>query len=185
VRLFVAVNPPARLCEDLDTRLDAIRREVRLAWTRPVAWHLTLCFLGAWPPQRAAPLPAALRAAAATVPPLVVTPGAVGAFPDLRRPRVLFLHLDGGEPLRRLAAAFRGAVDAVWPDGPQDRKELRPHLTLARIKRPLAAPDRARLAGLDPGPLAPFEVAAAHLLASELGPAGARYRELARLPLGG
>ena len=36
-----------------------------LAWTRPEAWHLTLMFLGDWPPARLPDLGGALRAAVA------------------------------------------------------------------------------------------------------------------------
>jgi 2'-5' RNA ligase len=185
VRLFVAVNPPEHLGDHLATRLDAVRGEIGVAWTRRQAWHLTLMFLGEWPDDRVEPLREALVRAVAPQAPLEIRPGGLGAFPDLRRPRVLFLQLDGGDPLRRLAGTVRGAVDATWPDGPQDHKAFRPHLTLARVKRPLAARDLARLRELDLGGAAPFTVAAAHLLASELRPEGARYTDLARLPLVG
>jgi 2'-5' RNA ligase len=185
VRLFVAVNPPRQLCADLQTQLDAVRRQVRIAWTRPAAWHLTLAFLGEWPGERVAPLQDALQAAVAAHPPLTITPGGVGTFPDRGRPRVLFLHLDGGAPLQQLAATVRRTADAVWPDGPQDRKAFRPHLTLARIKRPLPARDRDRLARLAPGPWPPFPVTRVALMASELRPDGARHTEVAGLPLAG
>ncbi len=185
MRLFVAVNPPERLVQDLDTRLDTVRRAVRIAWTTPRSWHLTLMFLGEWPAPRAAPLAAALQTAVAACPAPVIAPGAVGAFPDARRPRVLFLHLDGGERLEQLACTVRGAVDTVWPGGPQDHRAFRPHLTLARIKRPLPSAQRAILADLDLGSWPAFTPPAAHLLASELHPAGARHTEVARLPLAG
>ncbi len=185
MRLFVAVNPPERLTGELDTRLDTVRRAVPIAWTRPRAWHLTLMFLGDWPPERAAPLAPALQAAVATCPAPVIKPGGVGAFPDRRWPRVLFLHLDGGERLEQLVGTVRGAVDGVWPDGPQDRRAFRPHLTLARIKRPLPAAQRAVLAELDLGSWPAFTPRAASLLASELHPHGARHTEVARLPLAG
>jgi RNA 2',3'-cyclic 3'-phosphodiesterase len=185
MRLFVAVNPPAQLHRDLATRLDGIRRRVPIAWTRPEAWHLTLMFLDDWPAERVPALAGALREAVAGLAPFAIRPGAVGAFPDLRRPRVLYLHLDGGEPLQRLADAIRGAVDRVWPDGPQDRRDFRPHLTLARVKQPPAPAALDLLRRLDLGVWEPFAVAAAVLLASELRPQGARYTEQAHLVLGG
>lgn len=183
MRLFVAVNPPPRLRRELTLRLDAVRAEVPIGWTAPDAWHLTLMFLGEWPPARLPALREALAAAAAPLRPFDVRPGAVGAFPDRRRPRVLFLHLDGGEALQRLAGAVRGAVDAVWPDGPQDRKPFRPHLTLARLRQPLAGAPLQRLRRLDLGAWEPFPVTEALLLSSDLQPAGARHRPQASLPL--
>jgi 2'-5' RNA ligase len=183
MRLFVAVNPPARLRQDLDTRLDTIRRRVRIAWTHPEAWHLTLAFLGEWPESRLPALGAALRTAVAAHRSFVVEPGRVGAFPGLQRPRVLFLHLDGGDPLRDLARDVAAAVDAAWPDGPQDRKPFRPHLTLARIKRPLAGAEATLLRALDLGSWDSFAVDTVHLVASELRPQGARYTVLETLDL--
>jgi 2'-5' RNA ligase len=76
-------------------------------------------------------------------------------------------------------------VDRVWPDGPQDHKALHPHLTLARIKQPLAGPDLARLRALDLGAWEPFTVTEATLLTSELRREGARYTVAATLPLAG
>ncbi|MEZ4388507.1 MAG: RNA 2',3'-cyclic phosphodiesterase [Candidatus Krumholzibacteriia bacterium] len=185
MRLFVAVNPPTHLVGDLTRRLDTPRRELLLAWTRPESWHLTLAFLGEWPVERVPALTDGLIDAAAGVGPFTLRLGPLGAFPHLRRPRVLVLHADGGHPLHELAGRVRRAVDAAWPDGPQDRKDFRPHLTLARIRSLLAAPDLARLQALDLGEFEPFGVAEACLVSSALRREGARYEVLARLPLDG
>ena len=54
VRVFLAVNPPGTAFgAALSSRLDAVRRQLPLAWTRPEPWHLTLQFLGDWPAERA------------------------------------------------------------------------------------------------------------------------------------
>jgi RNA 2',3'-cyclic 3'-phosphodiesterase len=184
MRLFVAVNPPRRFREELDTRLDTIRERVRIAWTRPPAWHLTLAFLGDWPADRREALRKALWARVCDHAPFPIQPGGVGAFPSLRRPRVLFLHIDGGDPLRVLAHDVRAAVDEAWPGGPQDRKDFRPHLTLARVKRPLQGTEPALLGTLDPGIWAPFPVERVQLMASERRHEGARYTVVDDLPLG-
>ncbi|HOX25260.1 MAG TPA: RNA 2',3'-cyclic phosphodiesterase [Candidatus Krumholzibacteria bacterium] len=185
MRLFIAVNPPERFRRDLDTRLDSIRPRVRIAWTTPPSWHLTLAFLGDWPEVRLQPTADALAAAVGARPAFALQPDRIGAFPDLRRPRVLFLHLDGGDPLRQLARDVRAAVDGVWPDGPQDRKDFHPHLTLARVKHPLAGSEAACLQALDLGTWEPFSVDSVALMESALGRQGARYACRATLPLGG
>jgi len=154
-----------------------------VAWTAPEAWHLTLMFLGEWPAERLVTLRSALQQAVAPQRPFTITLRGVGAFPSLRRPRVLFLHLDGGDPLRRLTGAVRTAVDAVWPDGPQDHKPLRPHLTLARVKQPLGGPELAQVSRLDLGTFEPFTVTEARLMSSALRPDGARHTCEAVLPL--
>jgi len=184
MRLFVAVNPPEQFRQHLDTRLVTIRRRVRIAWTAPASWHLTLMFLGDWPPERLPGLADGLAAAVRPRPPFALQPTRVGAFPGLARPRVLFLQLDGGEALATLARDVRAAVDGVWPDGPQDRKDFHSHLTLARVKRPLAGPEPGLLRALDLGTWAPFRVEAVALMESTLGRDGPRYTCRAALPLG-
>lgn len=181
----MAVNPPPQVCLDLATRLDDLHSRLRIAWTRPEAWHLTLMFLGEWPAQRLPALGTALRDAVEPHRPFVVQPGQVGAFPSRRRPRVLFLHLDGGDPLRAIADDARAAVDAVWPDGPQDHKAFRPHLTLARIKRPLPDAEQTLLRGLDLGGWDSFAVEEVQLVASELRRDGARHTVVENLVLAG
>ena len=181
----MAVNLPEQLRDDLDTRLDTVRRRVPVAWTRPATWHLTLMFLDDWPEARAQALPAALDAAGADLAPVPLTLGRAGAFPDFRRPRVLFLHVDGGDPLGRLADRVRRAVNDTWPDGPQDQRDFRPHLTLARIKTPLPAAARGELERLDAGAPEPFTATGVDLMASELPPGGARYRVRHRARLAG
>jgi 2'-5' RNA ligase len=64
-------------------------------------------------------------------------PIGLGGFPDLHRPRVLFLQFRDAEPLADLAGRVRQAAGAVWPEGPQDTRPLQPHLTLARVCEPL------------------------------------------------
>jgi len=179
----VAVNPGAQLCRNLDTRLDGPRANHSVAWTRPASWHLTLMFLGDWPAERVGTLSARLQETVSPHRPFTVQPGGLGAFPDLRRPRVLFLQMDGGEALLELASDVRRAVNDAWPDGPQDRKDFRPHLTLARIRQPLPGPEAAALTALNLGAWEPFAVDRALLMASELYSQGARYAVQAEMPL--
>ena len=181
----MAVNPPEQLCLDLATRLDAVHSRLRIVWTRPEAWHLTLMFLGEWPAQRLPALGTALRDAVEPHRSFVIQPGHLGAFPNRRRPRVLFLHLDGGDPLQALADDIRAAVGAVWPDGPQDHKAFRPHLTLARVKKPLSGAERTVLRALDLGGWDSFAVEQIQLVASELRREGARYTVVESLDLAG
>ena len=185
MRLFLAVKLPRQFQQDLSTRLDTIREQVRIGWTREENWHLTLMFLGEWPADRLDSLSEALNDVVAGHDAFSLQPGVVGAFPGLKKPRVLFLHLDGGDPLRALAADVREAVNRAWPEGPQDNKAFRPHLTLARVKRPLLGPESILLKTLDLGSWEKVPVSSVHLVESELLPRGPRYTDRAILPLGG
>jgi 2'-5' RNA ligase len=185
MRLFVAVNPGERFRQLLATQLDAWRSQLQIAWARPQTWHLTLDFLGEVPAGKVEPLKGSLLAECRRHRPLTIRPGEPGAFPNLNRPRVFFLQMDDDGGLNALAAAVRERVDEVLPDGEQDRKPFRPHLTIARIKRPLPRHQLQLLSGIRFAPWEPLVLKQVHLIASVLHPAGARHTDLAAFPLQG
>ncbi len=185
MRLFVAVNLGEQFCRDLATQLDAWRNQLQIAWSRPQTWHVTLDFLGEVPATSVPQLQEALRAEAARHTVCQLTPGQLGAFPHLNRPRVLFLHMESGGAVEKLAEDVRKRVDEVLPHGEQDRKPFRPHLTVARIKRPLPSAQRRLLPQIRFVPWQPLTIRELKLVASELRPEGARHTDLAVFPLGG
>ncbi len=178
MRLFVAANLGEHFNHLLATQLDAWRSQLRITWARPQTWHLTLDFLGEVPAGRVDALQDVLREEAARHAVVKVKPGDLGAFPNLHRPRVLFLHLDSGEALEELAADVRRRVDEVLPGGEQDRKPFQAHLTIARIKRPLPSAQRDLLAEIQFAPWEPLTIPEIRLVASELRPEGARHTDL-------
>lgn len=188
MRLFIAVDPGERFRAELSTRLDAWRARLPFAWVRAGNLHVTLRFLGELPEELLPVLEMALRGAVAGHAPVVLQPGGVGAFPDLRAPRVLFLQMaSSGGALERLAASVRTAVDPLLPPGACDDKPLRAHLTLARVKRPLTPAQARELAALDAGAWDPLTVGEVRLMRSVPGRAGPVYTSLvaASLPGGG
>jgi 2'-5' RNA ligase len=117
---------------------------------------------------------AALRGASLRSP-FALPAGGLGAFPDLRRPRVLFLQLADDGAAAALARSVREKVAGIWPDGPGDTKPFRPHLTLCRIRRPLSDAGLKSLGEWDLGGLPELPVDGFALYSSVLGPGGARH----------
>jgi len=181
-RAFVAVPCGVPLATALSRRLDAGGGRPPLRWTRPESWHLTLQFLGDWPRARLSALQHNLEAISGPEP-AVLTPAGLGGFPDLARPRVLFLQFRGAEPLVDLAGAVRQATAATRPEGPQDMRPAHPHLTLARVQGPLEAWQRKALADIDLEELPPLPMDGFELLSSQLSPGGARHTVLASYSL--
>lgn len=182
MRLFVAVDPGERFRRDLTTRLGDWPDRLPVGWVGPAQWHVTLSFLGEWPPELLGPLRDALAAEAPAHRGFTATPGRLGAFPDLRRPRVLFLHLESGGALERLAEGVRRRIEAAAP-GRQDLKPFRAHLTLARVKRPLPSHLQDLPCRIDLGRWEPLPVEEFGLVQSRLRPQGPEYTMLARYPL--
>jgi 2'-5' RNA ligase len=175
MRLFVGmpVPPHPGLAEATAHLVQAV------PGVRPVpagSWHVTLRFLGEV--RESAPVETALQAALAGV---AATPGQVvgaGAFPSRRRARVVWAGVLA-PGIEDVAGRVVEATSALGE--PPDRRPFVAHVTLARLREPRDV-DRFVAAhaadSFGPAPLA--EVV---LFASEIGPAGPRYRAVARFPL--
>lgn len=181
-RAFVAVPCGEHLAAALSRRLDAARDRFGVRWTPVPAWHLTLQFLGDWPPDRLEALRGRLGALE-THPMAPLVPAGWGGFPDLRRPRVLFLQFRDVAAVSDLAGRVRAASTAAWPEGPQDCRPAHPHLTLARIREPLEPGQINSILDIDLSDLPVLPVDRFDLLASELRPRGACHTVLASFGL--
>ncbi|MFH1178008.1 MAG: RNA 2',3'-cyclic phosphodiesterase [Acidobacteriota bacterium] len=184
MRAFVAVELPAETHRSLVAGLAEARRTLPSArWVRPEGIHITLKFLGEQPDALVRDLGARAAESLARLAPVEVRFGGGGFFPSPRRPRVAWL---GGEAvgLERWAAAVEDCAAAAGI-----AREVRPfslHVTLARIERPWR-PEEAesflsRVAGWR---LPPFLAREAVLFSSVLGPGGARYTPVVRVPVAG
>jgi 2'-5' RNA ligase len=186
MRMFVAIVPPAPALEDLAEFLEPRQEaEPGFRWTLPEQWHVTLAFLPQVEERQLDDLLARLERAAArrTAFPVAVAGG--GAFPGPSRAKVLFAGVDPGEhaeELRRLATGARAAGGKAGIDVEGGR--FHPHLTLARIGRPVEATRWLRVLGSYRGPA--WTAAEATLIASYLGEGPRnrpRYEEVARFAL--
>jgi RNA 2',3'-cyclic 3'-phosphodiesterase len=139
------------------------------------ALHLTLCFLGS---VERSGLPDFVRVleASARVEPFSARFSGLGAFSSPKRARVLVAELaDAGGRFTELARVVsRGAENLGVPI---DERAFRPHITLARLKRPSDVSDWLDQTSLDPVMASFGEVC---LYESHLDPTGASYSVLAR-----
>lgn len=185
LRAFVAFKPPDEIlhhARQLQEQLKA--RGMKLRWVRPENIHLTLKFLGDMPEADVAAVEAALQRAARDQAPLNLTHQGMGAFPGIKRPRVLWTGL-GGE-VDRLRDLVRQLETALEPLGfKKEKRPFKAHLTLARIKGRLDAQqllDAIQALGGYP-PLA-FEAGRMVLYQSQLRPQGAIYTARVHADLG-
>jgi RNA 2',3'-cyclic 3'-phosphodiesterase len=138
MRLFVAVLPPAEALAELDQTLarSGVREAaVDLRWTPPEQWHLTLTFFGEVDEERLPALRDRLSAAARRHQPLPARIAKVATFGSSRRANVLWAGVESeGRGLARLAQSVVAAGRRAGLDAGSHR--FRPHLTLARARRP-------------------------------------------------
>ncbi len=166
MRMFVAVVPPEEVVEHLEEFLEPRREAAPFRWTSPEQFHLTLAFSSHVPDRSYDDLVARLERAARKRSPMQARIAGGGAFPNVGRARVLFAGVEThGEELSRAATGARAALSKAGAD--VDGQRFRPHLTLARIKRPVEATKFVRLLDAYRGPTWTIEEIA--LVASHLG----------------
>jgi 2'-5' RNA ligase len=182
VRLFVAINFPDELKAALHAALESLRRaapEVR--WADQDRMHLTIKFLGEQPPSAVDPLLGALREVASRYGPISLELRGLNAFPNLRRPRVVWLGMTADPKLELLQHDVETACAGLGH--PIEGRAFRPHVTLGRVKD--ASVDAGRLAaaarGVDFEGYATAE--AIDLMVSEHTGGAPVYRVVGSVPL--
>lgn len=187
IRIFLAVNLPAdsreRIAAEAQDLYDAAPA---VAWVRTPLLHITLKFIGEQDDAVAHGLGEAATRAAAGVPPIRLRFARYGAFPNLGRPRIVWLGItDGADALTRLAGALDAACGTLGI-APETRP-FRAHLTLGRVKKDLVVQQRAALAAAMRARSSQESVLvqSIELMRSELGAGGPRYTVLTSAPLGG
>ena len=189
-RLFIAVTVPEETKSEIEKTQAVLRRTLpkeAVRWTKREQFHLTLKFLGNVDAQRVAPLTEAVSAACAGFPPLGLRAEGLGFFPDLRRPRVVWVGVrDHQEQLPAVQQAIEAATREHTTEESADR--FAGHVTLGRIKG-LRPAETAAIAGLASGLAARFfgtwTAGTVELMRSQLSPEGARHTTLAAIRLGG
>jgi len=179
VRAFLAIEIPESIRSAL-TALSARLRaaDVRASWVKPENIHLTLRFLGDIETDDAERLGEMLAADLQGIGPFPVRVRGTGAFPNPRRPSVVWVGMEPFEgPLAQVQSAAEQAARAIGLD--PESKAFHPHLTLARIRDGRAAGPLVRLLiqehEFDAGE---FIVEGATLFSSQLNPKGAIYRRI-------
>ena len=183
MRAFVAIemNDPVR--DALDALSIRLRESAaRVSWVKPKNVHLTLRFLGEVDEAQVDRLGEILAVAYQSVPPFTLTVGDVGAFPNVRRPQVVWVGV--GPADGPLCVVQRVAEEAARRVGlPPETKRFSPHVTLGRVRDDRAGDDLRvaleRENGFVAGDITVQRVA---LLRSTLSPKGSIYTPIREFP---
>ncbi|MQY04290.1 RNA 2',3'-cyclic phosphodiesterase [Actinomadura macrotermitis] len=168
MRLFVAIVPPPDVLDGLDEFVAPYQADwPDLRWVRRDLLHVTLAFLGEVDGATLERLLPRLERAVARHPRLTLSLAGVGAFPGVgTHARVLWTGLYGDRrELARLAASTAAAGRRAGTP-PDKHRGFRPHLTIARSRRPLdVRPLMEPMASYAGGP---WTTTTVHLMCSHL-----------------
>lgn len=142
-------------------------------------WHFTLRFLGATRPEARDQIIRQIDSATCGAP-FTVRFNELGAFPQPRRARILWLGIDEGvDRMIQLAAIAEAAARHGGFDA--ETREFKPHLTLSRIDPPVSV---KALVESKPTFGTRMTVDSVIVYRSRLGGGPARYEEVVRIDLG-
>lgn len=135
MRSFFCIELSEVLKAQLDEITQALKRKAHahVSWVRKENLHITLKFLGEIEAAMVGELKKAAKAALDGIAPFELKLDRLGAFPDLRRPRVIWVgSTEIPEGALELHAALEKSLGRLGLE--TEKQKYVPHITLGRIK---------------------------------------------------
>ncbi|NPV85622.1 MAG: RNA 2',3'-cyclic phosphodiesterase [Anaerolineae bacterium] len=187
LRAFIAID----LSEEVKAEIGMVLRKLQAVSPVPVKWvspdniHLTLKFLGDIQPAQVERVGQFLRTEICQFSSFSLTLTGLGAFPNMNRPRVIWIGIGDQPLLLSLQAVIEKGLERLG--FPAEQRSFKPHLTLGRVKDSATVGDlkaiAKRLSEIEPRFLASQQVRFVCLYRSILQPAGPIYEQLFRVLL--
>src|ERR1700752_3956244 len=181
-RTFCAFELPETLRTRIDEHAKRVREagpDVAASWSRPENIHLTMKFFGNVDQAKGPAISAAAARVVQEVSPIQIEAGKAGVFPRPSRPQVLWIGIE--DPSGALLKLQQRLEDEFALEGfAKEDRAFRPHLTIARIRKPQNA---NRLAEVHLGLEFNAVTVRLHeliLFRSELSSKGSKYTSVSR-----
>jgi RNA 2',3'-cyclic 3'-phosphodiesterase len=188
LRAFIAVEIPPGIHQAIEKKTASIRAALNASlvrWIPAENVHLTLKFLGDVSPANLEMLEQMLSMEVSQHRAFEMEFGGLGAFPNSKRPRVIWIGIQAPAGLAALHHGIEAATATLgYPD---EQRLFSPHLTIGRVKQNVGSAGmqqiRTALEETKVGSLGTTPVSAVHLFKSDLKPTGAVYTRLFSAPL--
>lgn len=181
-RTFCAIELSPEVRERLAEHAQQLRQknpEASASWSRPESVHLTLKFFGNVPTQNLPKISAAASRVAKQFSAFQIRIGGTGVFPRRSRPQVLWIGVEDSSG--QLSDLQQRLEEELARAGfPKEDRGYRPHLTIARLRRPEDARQLAEAHIQTKFDFIEVSVSEFVLLRSELGPKGSRYTPITK-----
>lgn len=181
-RVFCAIEVPHDVRDQLLAHIEHLREavpQVQASWSRTESIHLTLKFFGNIEQSQVDRLSAAASLVTNRYSPFQIGLRGSGIFPPSGTPRVLWIGVN--DPSGQLTDLQQQFENECAKEGfPKEGRAFRPHLTLARIRKPQGARRLAEVhEGIEFKPVE-FRVSEVLLFRSELSSEGSKYTIISR-----
>ncbi len=145
LRAFIAVEIPAAVQQKIHQETAGLRKGIDslVRWVPAQNMHLTLKFLGDVSPNSLEFIKQMLRTEAEKVSCFDVHLAGLGAFPNLKRPRVLYAGMQAPPSLEALARGIESASRRLGYE-PEERP-FSAHLTLGRVRQNVNASEQQQI----------------------------------------
>jgi 2'-5' RNA ligase len=136
MRLFIAINLP----ESTKTTIRELVKELRIdndpvRWITPSNIHLTLKFLGEVDPSLHEQVIGVIEETIPNYPSFELTLSDFGAFPNLRRPRIIWIGTEARNAPTVLNSIYSDLEKGFVPLGfEREGRRFKPHLTIGRVR---------------------------------------------------
>lgn len=177
-RLFIGISLPQEIQEKLVFLEDELKKFIlRGRWIKKESLHLTLKFLGYCDSDRVGQIDQKIKEVAQSKDVFTFTLQGLGAFPTLKRARVIWVGVgEGAGQFVDLAESIDSSLEELGFE--TENRPFHPHITLARLKIPSAI-DETHLTKLaDQLPQNELKAQSIILFQSKLTPSGAEYSKI-------
>ena len=188
LRAFIAVEIPPEIHQAIENKTAPLRSALNASlvrWVPSTNIHLTLKFLGDISPTNVELLSQMLSVEAGQHQEFDIKFGGLGAFPNPKRPRVVWIGIQAPAELEALQHGIEAAAAKLGYL--VEKRPFSPHLTIGRVKQNINASGmqkiRTTLEETKVGSLGTAQISAVHLFKSDLQPTGAVYTKLFSAPL--
>ncbi len=177
IRCFLAINLSSEIRQFIKASFAKWRSvNCKVKWVQPENSHITLKFLGNVETAKLADINRGIEEVVKGFGKFELSLSSPGVFPNPKRPRILWLGLDG--EIKRLAE-LQNKIDTFLIDFgfEPEKKGFVPHITVGRIKK---APFKVNLESFlkSSVPSYKFHIREFYLMQSTLTPKGPIYTEL-------
>ncbi len=188
IRAFIAISLTPEIYQNLDRILEDLKGRLpgtAVRWVPARNIHLTLKFLGDVSVANLELLTKLLQSEVGRYTPFEVSVGDIGAFPSIRRPRVVWVGVKAPADLQALQHGIEAETARLGYA--HEEREFSPHLTLGRVSRNATSQDVQRISevigSVKVGFLGAARVQAVNLYRSDLNPHGSVYTQIFSAPL--